>query len=585
MAVDKADIELLIDGKLAWPAVQELMREAKDADRFDKYVEILQSRVPWDDRILLPLTPALSIVSKGRGSRVVKCRCGHEFGDYRVNWKLSALINVRDDEASMSEVYKGREIPDPAWVQIREYICPGCGSQLEVEAVPRGCPPDFDFLPDLDTFYEDWLGRPLPDTAEFADLTLDEVGRWVPPPYTKPVPVLEGHAGEFYGFCKEGELRFQRCSDCGTWRHVPREMCAACGSFNWSWEPSSGRGKVFSWTVADRALHPDFVGDTPYAPTIVETDEGVRILTQVVDCDPEDLEIGLPVEVVFDDVTGDVTLPKFRVSRTRTREVHAVPVESLALPSTIRYEKQGRVAVITIDRPEAMNALTKEMLGALDRAFADFDADDDLWVAILTGAGDLSFCTGMDLKEAIPLLTSGDQLGYEDHTKRQFSDVFKPIIAAVNGHCIAGGMEMLAGTDLRVASEDATFGLGEVRWGLVPAGGSHIRVPRQIPWAVAMELLLTGDSIDAARAYEVGLVNRVVPAGYVLDAAMEVAERICRNGPLAVHTSKEIAVRALGLESGFVLEKALAAKVFASEDAKEGPRAFAEKRKPEFEGR
>jgi enoyl-CoA hydratase len=191
----------------------------------------------------------------------------------------------------------------------------------------------------------------------------------------------------------------------------------------------------------------------------------------------------------------------------------------------------------------------------------------------------------MDLKEAIPLLTSGDQLGYEDHTKRQFSDVFKPIIAAVNGHCIAGGMEMLAGTDLRVASEDATFGLGEVRWGLVPAGGSHIRVPRQIPWAVAMELLLTGDPIDARRAHEVGLVNRVVPADQVLDAAMEMAERICKNGPLAVNTSKEIAVRALGLESGFVLEKALAARVFSSEDAKEGPRAFAEKRKPEFEGR
>jgi acetone carboxylase gamma subunit len=178
MAVDKADIEMLIDGVLPWPAVQELMREAKDTDRFDKYVEILQSRVPWDDRILLPLTPVLSIVDKGRGSRVVKCRCGHEFGDYRVNWKLSALINVRDDEASLGEVYKGRELPDPAWVQIREYICPGCGSQLEVEAVPRGCPPDFDFLPDLDTFYEDWLGRPLSDRVEFSDRTLDLVASW-----------------------------------------------------------------------------------------------------------------------------------------------------------------------------------------------------------------------------------------------------------------------------------------------------------------------------------------------------------------------------------------------------------------------
>ncbi len=603
-AFDRADIERLLDGNLAWAAVQEMMREAKDRDRFDIFVDVLQSRVPWDDPILLPLTPQLFIVDKpttedsssaGLGSgngtgkrtgkRVVKCRCGHEFGDHRINWKLSALINVREDEASLAEVYVGREMPDPTWMQLREYICPGCGSQLEVEAVPRGTPPDFDFLPDLDTFYDEWLGRPRPDTVSYEDLTLAEIARWTPAPYSKPLPELKGHAKKFYDFCRKGELRFQRCSDCGTWRHVPREMCAECGSQAWTWERSSGKGTVFSWTVADRALHPEFVDDTPYAPTIVEMEEGVRLLTQIVDVEPDDLEIGMPVEVVFDAVTAKVTLPKFRRAGGRSRVTHAVPIESLELPPTIRYEKSDRVAVITIDRPEAMNSLTKEMLGALDRAVADFNDDPDLWVAILTAAGDRAFCTGMDLKDAIPLLTSGDQLGYEDHTKRQFSDVFKPIIAAINGHCIAGGMEMMAGTDLRVAAEHATFGLGEVRWGLVPAGGSHIRVPRQIPWAVAMELLLTGDPIDAHRAYEVGLVNRVVPAAELMDAAFELAERICRNGPLAVHTSKEIAVRALGLESGFVLEKALAARVFASEDAKEGPRAFAEKRKPDFKGR
>lgn len=175
---DRADVERLMDGTLAWPAVQEMMREAKDPDRFDVFVSILQSRVPWDDQILLPLTPALSIVAKDSGDRVVKCRCGHEFGDYRVNWKLSALVHVRDTEESLSEVYVGREMPDPAWVQVREYVCPGCGSQLEVEAVPRGCPPDFEFLPDLDTFYEQWLGRPLPGKVAFEDRTLATVASW-----------------------------------------------------------------------------------------------------------------------------------------------------------------------------------------------------------------------------------------------------------------------------------------------------------------------------------------------------------------------------------------------------------------------
>ena len=257
----------------------------------------------------------------------------------------------------------------------------------------------------------------------------------------------------------------------------------------------------------------------------------------------------------------------------------------LTLPPTMLYEKRDHIAIVTINRPEAMNAFTAEMLRAMDAAFADFNADPDLWVAILTAAGGKSFSSGMDLKEAIPAMAGGDELGYEDHTKRPFSDVFKPIIAAVNGYCIAGGLEFLQGTDLRVAAEHATFGLGEVRWGIIPTGGSHIRLPRQIPWAVAMELLLTGRPIDARRAYDIGLVNQVVPASELMPAALKLAEVICKNGPLAVRTAKEIAVRSLGLESGFVLEKALGARVFGSDDAKEGPRAFAEKRPPRFTGR
>jgi enoyl-CoA hydratase len=257
----------------------------------------------------------------------------------------------------------------------------------------------------------------------------------------------------------------------------------------------------------------------------------------------------------------------------------------LALPSTILYEKRDRVAVITINRPEAMNSLTVEMLLGIEEAFAEFNADPDGWVAIFTAAGDKAFSSGLDLKEAAPMLTGGDSLGFDDTTKRQFSDVYKPIICAVNGFCIAGGMEMLLGTDLRIAAEHATFGLGEVRWGLVPLGGTHIRLPRQIPWAIAMQLLLTGKNIDAKRAYEVGLVNEVVPAEELMPTALKLAERMCRNGPLAMKTAKEIAVRSLGLESGFVLEKALGARVLASEDAREGPRAFAEKRPAKFTGR
>ena len=174
---DVREIEQLVDGELPWSRVQEIMKAPKDADRFEKWVQILQQRVPWSEKIILPLTPNLFIVKKGRG-RIVKCRCGHEFGDYRVNWKISALIHVRDSEEKLRAVYRGREQPDPAWLQLREYYCPGCAAQLEVEAVPRGCPPDFDFIPDLDTFYRDWLERPLPDEKKFEDRTIAVVSKW-----------------------------------------------------------------------------------------------------------------------------------------------------------------------------------------------------------------------------------------------------------------------------------------------------------------------------------------------------------------------------------------------------------------------
>lgn len=130
--------------------------------------------------------------------------------------------------------------------------------------------------------------------------------------YDKPLPALEGLTKEFYEWCRKGELRFQRCTACGTWRHVPREMCASCNSFDWEWARSSGRGTVYTWSVIERPLHPAFAKDVPYAPAVVELEEGVRLLSHVADCTPDALEIGLPVEVFFDAVTPEVTLPKFR---------------------------------------------------------------------------------------------------------------------------------------------------------------------------------------------------------------------------------------------------------------------------------
>ena len=134
--------------------------------------------------------------------------------------------------------------------------------------------------------------------------------------YTKPLPLMEGLTKEFYDWCTQHELRFQRCTACGTWRHVPREMCATCGSWSWAWETSSGRGIVFTWTVAVRPMHPAFSAAVPAAPVVIEMEEGVRLVSEVVDCSPEELEIGMPVEVVYSDVGPDLALPSFRRTRS-----------------------------------------------------------------------------------------------------------------------------------------------------------------------------------------------------------------------------------------------------------------------------
>jgi acetone carboxylase, gamma subunit len=152
----------LITSQLPWEQTKRIMSDYKDADRFDKYIAVLQASVQWKEQILLPIGEHLYIVQKS-AERVVKCDCGQEFGDYHKNWKLSALIRVRNTQASLEPIYSGPRKPDPKWMEIREYLCPNCATLLEVEAVPPGWPVIFDFLPDLESFYEEWLGRPLPN--------------------------------------------------------------------------------------------------------------------------------------------------------------------------------------------------------------------------------------------------------------------------------------------------------------------------------------------------------------------------------------------------------------------------------------
>jgi enoyl-CoA hydratase len=251
-------------------------------------------------------------------------------------------------------------------------------------------------------------------------------------------------------------------------------------------------------------------------------------------------------------------------------------------------ERRGHVLVVTMNRPEVKNALSGPMLARMAQAWDEVDADPQLRAAVLTGAGG-SFCAGADLK-AMTATHPGDSVGLDlsrIESLLKGRRLSKPLIAAVEGAAIAGGTEILQATDIRVAGEGARFGVSEPRWGLFPMGGSAVRLVRQIPYTVAADLLLTGRHIRAAEAKQIGLIGHVVPDGTALGLALELAGLIAANGPIAVQailrTIRE--TEALPENDAFTLEAKIGMAVFGSEDAREGPRAFAEKRTPQFKGR
>ena len=265
----------------------------------------------------------------------------------------------------------------------------------------------------------------------------------------------------------------------------------------------------------------------------------------------------------------------------------------------IHYEKQDHIVTITIDRYERRNCFDVEHSVQMIDAWERFDEDDDARVAIVTGVKD-AFCAGGDLNDMAQI--AKEQAANNGHSEtldkitrngtRFFTlkgfDIYKPIIAAVNGHCWAGGMELLGGTDIRIASTNAVFNISEPKRGLFAGGGSTVRYPRQLPWPAAMELLLMARPTSAERALQLGLVNLVVEPEELMATAREWAAEIAKNAPLSVQATKKSALHSMAvgsIEEAYRMEDEIGAGVFATEDAQEGPRAFFEKRDPVWKGR
>jgi E-phenylitaconyl-CoA hydratase len=256
--------------------------------------------------------------------------------------------------------------------------------------------------------------------------------------------------------------------------------------------------------------------------------------------------------------------------------------------TVVNYEKEGRIAIFTINRPEALNAISMQVAEELRDAIMDFRDDPELWVGIVTGAGEKAFCAGADIKDTLSYMKEHrhDQWAFPDSIWRGL-ELWKPLIAAVNGAALGGGLELVLSCDLRIASETARFGTPEVNLGLIPGFGGTQRAIRMLPWCKAAELLLMGKIIDAQEAYRIGMVNKVVPPEQVMPTAKEWANAICQAAPLAVRAAKEAMVRGSGmtLEEGLCLENSLVACIMGTEDFTEGTTAFVEKRKPVYKAK
>ncbi len=390
----------------------------------------------------------------------------------------------------------------------------------------------------------------------------------------KPTPVIQPWTEEFWKATKQSKLLIQQCNDCNSNIFFPKKVCPECWSENLSWIESSGKANVYTYTVMLDMVEPKFMGDLPYVIAMVDLEEGIRMTTRVVNCKPENVSIGMNVEVVFQDVSKDCALPLFqpvdtslRIKTTGNEEIISGEPETEAglRPKdykTIKYEIGGNnnsVCFITLNRPDKYNAINRRMAAELTDAFRRVRDIPSVGVVVLTGAGK-AFCTGGDLEIFPSLAEHQNSLNWLSHdgldVQRAISSCEKVVICKINGHCIAGGLELALACDLLYAKASAKMGATEINMGILPGWGGTARLPRSMPIFRAREVVFTGRKDYTAREmYDMGLLTRVFSDDEFEAGFEEVVKNIASKKPIALRMGKEIMARSV---DGCDIETALA---------------------------
>jgi enoyl-CoA hydratase/carnithine racemase/uncharacterized OB-fold protein len=393
----------------------------------------------------------------------------------------------------------------------------------------------------------------------------------------KAVPIIEPWTQEFWQATKQGRLLVQHCDDCQANIFFPKKVCPECWSKKLRWIPSSGKATVYTFTAMMDMVEPKFMADLPYVLAMVDLDEGIRMTTRIVRCRPEDVAIGMPVEVTFEDVSPECALPMFQpvdpslrtaVSDGLAEEVHDGGQVALQPASyrTIQYEiggKNGAVCTITLNRPEKHNAINRRMATELIDAFRRVREEKKVGVVVLAGAGDRAFCTGGDLEIFPSLAEHRNSLNWLAHegldVQRAIAGCEKVVICKINGHCLAGGLELALACDLLYAKASAKMGTTEINMGILPGWGGTARLPRSMPIFRAREVIFSGRKDYTAREmYDMGLLTRVFEDDQFEAGFEAVVANISSKKPIALRMAKEIMARSADgcdIETALALER------------------------------